>query len=49
MARIFLSSIGILKHMFTGAVERWTENERPRYIATVEEWAGPALARAFDD
>jgi pyruvate,water dikinase len=38
MARIFLGSIGILKHMFTGAVERWTENERPRYIATVEEW-----------
>jgi phosphohistidine swiveling domain-containing protein len=39
MARIFLSSIGILKHMFSGAVERWTEDERPRYISTVETWS----------
>jgi phosphohistidine swiveling domain-containing protein len=38
MARIFLSSIGIVKHMFSGAVERWTEDERPRYIATVKAW-----------
>ena len=36
MARILLDSVGIMKRMFTGAVERWTDAGRPRYIATVE-------------
>ncbi len=38
MARILLGSVGIMKRMFTGAVERWTDAGRPRYIATVERW-----------
>jgi phosphohistidine swiveling domain-containing protein len=38
MARILLDSVGIMKRMFTGAVERWTDAGRPRYIATVERW-----------
>jgi pyruvate,water dikinase len=38
MARILLGSIGIMKYMFTGAVERWTKVGRPRYVATVEHW-----------
>src|SRR3990172_4771441 len=28
----------IMKAMFTGAVERWTEAGRPRYYETVESW-----------
>lgn len=28
----------ILKQMFTGAVERWTETGRPRYFETVATW-----------
>ena len=38
MARILLDSVGIMKRMFTGAVERWTDAGRPRYVATVECW-----------
>ena len=38
MARILLGSVGIMKRMFTGAVERWTDAGRPRYVATVEDW-----------
>ena len=38
LARIMLRSVGIMKYMFTGAVERWTEEGRPRYVATVEQW-----------
>jgi phosphohistidine swiveling domain-containing protein len=38
MARIMLGSVGIMKRMFTGAVERWTDEGRPRYVATVERW-----------
>jgi phosphohistidine swiveling domain-containing protein len=38
MARVLLRSVGIAKRMFTGAVERWTETGRPRYMATVEAW-----------
>jgi pyruvate,water dikinase len=38
MARIFLDCVGIMKRMFTGAVERWVEVGRPRYVATVERW-----------
>jgi phosphohistidine swiveling domain-containing protein len=38
IGRILLSSIGIMKRMFTGAVERWVEVGRPRYMATVQRW-----------
>ncbi|NIM48725.1 MAG: phosphoenolpyruvate synthase, partial [Gemmatimonadales bacterium] len=38
IAQIFLGSIGILKRMFTGAVERWVDVGRPRYVATVQRW-----------
>jgi len=38
MARILLGSVGIMKRMFTGAVERWTDAGRPRYVTTVERW-----------
>ena len=38
MARILLDSVGIAKRMFTGAVERWTDEGRPRYVTTVEGW-----------
>jgi phosphohistidine swiveling domain-containing protein len=37
-AQILLGSVGIMKRMFTGAVERWTKAGRPRYVATVERW-----------
>ncbi len=38
MFRIILDTGGILKRMFTGAVERWTEEGRPRYVEIVEKW-----------
>jgi len=38
MARILLDSVGIMKRMFTGAVERWIEVGRPRYVAKVQDW-----------
>ncbi len=38
LTRILLGSVGMLKYMFTGAVERWTEAGRPHYVATVERW-----------
>jgi pyruvate,water dikinase len=38
MARILLRSVGIARYMFTGAVERWTDEGWPRYFATVERW-----------
>jgi phosphohistidine swiveling domain-containing protein len=38
IVRILLGSVGIMKHMFTGAVERWTETGRPHYVKTVERW-----------
>lgn len=38
MFKIILNTRGILRRMFTGAVERWTEEGRPRYVATVEKW-----------
>jgi len=36
--QILFGSVGIMKRMFTGAVERWTETGRPQYVATVESW-----------
>ncbi len=38
MGRILLDCVGIMKRMFTGAVERWVDVGRPRYVATVERW-----------
>ena len=38
MARILLGSVGIMKRMLSGAVERWTDVGRPRYAAVVERW-----------
>ena len=40
IAQILLGSIGIMKRMFTGAVERWTDVGRPHYAATVDHWQG---------
>lgn len=36
--KIILNTPGILRRMFTGAVERWTEEGRPRYIEIVSKW-----------
>jgi pyruvate,water dikinase len=38
MARVTFGAGKILKKMFTGAVERWTEYGRPRYYKTVATW-----------
>ncbi|MFC1878424.1 PEP/pyruvate-binding domain-containing protein [Chloroflexota bacterium] len=38
MLKIVLDTRGIMKRMFTGAVERWTEDGRPRYLETVSTW-----------
>ncbi len=35
---LILDTGGIMKRMFTGAVERWTDEGRPEYVATVEHW-----------
>ena len=44
MVKIILDTPGIMRRMFIGAVERWTEEGRPRYLETVRklqstEWA----------
>ena len=38
MIKIIFDSVGIMRRMFSGAVERWTESGRPRYIARVAQW-----------
>ncbi|MCX6032524.1 MAG: PEP-utilizing enzyme [Chloroflexi bacterium] len=38
LARVLLGSVGIMKRMFTGAVARWTDVGRPRYVTTVARW-----------
>jgi pyruvate,water dikinase len=38
MMKIILDTPGIMRRMFTGAVERWTEEGRPRYVETVSKW-----------
>jgi pyruvate,water dikinase len=45
IARVLLGSPRILRAMFTGAVERWTEDGRPRYHAAVAEATPKDLAR----
>lgn len=37
--RIVLDTPGIMKRMFRGAVERWTEVGRPQYMQTVDHWS----------
>jgi pyruvate,water dikinase len=38
MLKIILDTRGIIKRMFTGAVERWTKDGRPRYVEFVQHW-----------
>jgi len=38
LARVLFDSGKIMKKMFTGAVERWTDIGRPRYIQITEDW-----------
>jgi phosphohistidine swiveling domain-containing protein len=38
IVRVLWGSVGIMKRMFSGAVERWVDVGRPRYFATVERW-----------
>jgi phosphohistidine swiveling domain-containing protein len=38
MLKVILDTRGILKRMFTGAVERWTEDGRPRIVKIVQVW-----------
>jgi pyruvate,water dikinase len=38
LARITFGAGRIMKRMFKGAVERWTEDGRPHYDQTVNEW-----------
>ena len=38
MLKVMLDAGGIMKRMFTGAVERWTEEGLPRYIEIVKTW-----------
>jgi phosphohistidine swiveling domain-containing protein len=42
IVKILFSSPKIIKLMFTGAVERWTEIGRPRYLEIVDTWKGTA-------
>jgi phosphohistidine swiveling domain-containing protein len=38
MAHVLFGSVGIARRMFSGAVARWTDHGRPRYVATVDGW-----------
>lgn len=38
MLKVILDTRGIIKRMFTGAVERWTEDGRPRIVKIVQVW-----------
>lgn len=38
MMKIILDTPGIMRRMFTGAVERWTETGRPEYVSIVSRW-----------
>lgn len=38
VGRVLFESGRIMKQMFTGAVERWTDIGRPRYIQITEDW-----------
>jgi pyruvate,water dikinase len=38
IAWLALHGIGIARRMFSGAIERWLDEGRPRYVATTEHW-----------
>jgi pyruvate,water dikinase len=38
MMKIIFDTPGIMRRMFTGAVERWTEAGRPKYVEIVSKW-----------
>jgi len=38
MFKVVLDTGGIIKRMFTGAVERWIDEGRPKYMNTVQQW-----------
>ncbi|NIS81083.1 MAG: hypothetical protein GTO14_12940 [Anaerolineales bacterium] len=38
IAQILFRSVGIAKRMFRGAVERWTQEGRPQYLAAITRW-----------
>ncbi|MBN1669332.1 MAG: hypothetical protein JW862_19735, partial [Anaerolineales bacterium] len=38
MLKMMLGVPGIIRRMFNGAVERWTETGRPQYLARVASW-----------
>ena len=38
MFKVVLDTGGIIKRMFTGAVERWTDEGRPKYVNIVQQW-----------
>jgi phosphohistidine swiveling domain-containing protein len=38
LVRVLIDAPRIMKKMFSGAVERWTEAGRPRYFQTVARW-----------
>lgn len=38
IARLLFDMVGIARRMFTGAVERWTEQGRPAYLAAIQKW-----------
>jgi len=40
IVRVLVGAPRIMRAMFTGAVERWTDDGRPRYQRTVQEWRG---------
>lgn len=38
IVKLLLDSAGVARRMFTGPVERWTEQGRPTYLAVVDKW-----------
>ncbi|MCK4725606.1 MAG: PEP/pyruvate-binding domain-containing protein, partial [Anaerolineales bacterium] len=38
LLKVILDTRGVLKRMFSGAVERWTETGRPQYVEIVQGW-----------
>lgn len=38
MLGVILDSLNIVRRMFTGAVERWTEEGHPNYCSIVQQW-----------
>ena len=49
MFKVVLDTGGIIKRMFTGAVERWTDEGRPKYMNTVQRWEQKQLKGLSND